>query len=325
MNAVESRDNYKKQLEQAASEGGSYSDFLDKSKSAADRIQAITTVHGLPTEDQVNEIAAVITDKDEDAGVRSAALSRAVSYVGKNETWIRDVIDILVDASEPVSLRRDCLSLLQQLKFTSQLFNAMRPEYLDALRSLVDTPNNVLRSEVLEVLSLEKDEYSQRRLFEGLTDPTKALLPEAKTLQLLGNDIHSEYYPEFRNIAQNASDVSIRKQAVRLLASDTSSAELLAGMLRDKNENEDIRQASAAALHALNPASFHAQARELILDTTESDNLRAASITALTHFADPDELQKDTQLTEHIQQMAQHNHVGPLQAAVARYNAAAAK
>lgn len=318
---IENRDDYISRLQQAAGHAGTYAEFLDTSNSTSERLHAITTAHGLPTSDQVDGIAAVILDRGEDPDLRAAALNRASNYVGDKQEWIDDTLAILKDPTEPVELRRETLSVLQQLKFQSLLFNANRSGYLDTLRSLVDDPDETLRAQVLEILSLEKDEYAQRRLLESLSSPDKALLPEVKTLQLLGNDIHSDYFPICRQIAQTSTNVQARKQAVKLLGSDPESSELLTAILRNKSEDEDVRKASAVALHSLNPADFHLQARQVIMDDTENDGLRAVSITALSHFAEPDALKSDSELRDHIKGMTGTPMSESLGAAVSQFDA----
>jgi hypothetical protein len=74
-------------------------------------------------------------------------------------------------------VRLAALRVLQMSSFRVVVFDPKRPEYLDALRTVIDDRNASLREQALEILAQERDEYAQRRLLEGLEDPSQALVP----------------------------------------------------------------------------------------------------------------------------------------------------
>ena len=69
-------------------------------------------------------------------------------------------------------------------------------------------------------------------------------------------------------------------------------------LLRDKDEDRDIRQISAAALQAVKPKRFQEQARELLLDDKEYDDIQATALTALEQFGDEKAVVKDSEVDE---------------------------
>ena len=117
---------------------------------------------------------------------------------------------------------------------------------------------------VLGILAREKDGYAQKRLLEGLQDPSKALVPPEKALQLLSYDVHAEAYPVAREIVKEPPNPEAKREALRLLSADANSAPVFEKLLRDKEEDRDIRQISAAALQAVKPKRFQEQAREIV-------------------------------------------------------------
>jgi len=92
-------------------------------------------------------------------------------------------------------------------------------------------------------------------------------------------------------------------QALRLLAADPSSAPLFEKLLRDKNELREIRQISASALNALKPDRLKECAREILLDKSDYDDIKATSLTALEQFGDDAALGKDKALLKSVDRL----------------------
>ncbi len=131
-------------------------------------------------------------------------------------------------------------------------------DYIATLRKVADDPDPELRQRVLGILAREKDGFAQKKLLEGLKNPDKALVPPEKALQLLSYDVHAEAYSAARAIVSKPPNDDARREALRLLAADATSAPLFEKLLRDKNELREIRQISASALHALKPEKLQA-------------------------------------------------------------------
>src|SRR5437667_255576 len=83
----------------------------------------------------------------------------------------------------------------------------------------------------------DEDEYVQRRLIEGLERRSKALVPAAKAVQLLGYDVHAEYFPLLRQIVRQPPTRAAKREAVRLLGADPASKQLLLDLFKDKRES----------------------------------------------------------------------------------------
>ena len=70
--------------------------------------------------------------------------------------------------------------------------------------------------------------------------------------------------------------------------------------LADKSELADVRQLAATALQALAPDRLQALARGIVLDTSESPELQATSLTALSQFGDAKDLAVDEALGKRV-------------------------
>jgi hypothetical protein len=320
MNTPEHRRRYAERIERAAQEQREgYRAFSDRSRPAEERQRALRRAATLRGQDEVTEAVDVILDREEDPDLRASALSAIGIEVGKSHDLIDMAIGLLRDGDEPETVRQAALGVLQQSSFRAATFNPKLPEYTDALRTVIDDPDASLREQALEILAQGRDEYAQRRLREGLEDPRQALVYPGKAVQLLGYDIHADYYPLLREMVKDPPSTEAKQEAVRLLAADPTSKELLVDTLRDKDEYREVRNASAAALHSLDPEEFQKQARQIVLDDGEYGDLRATAIDALALFADQEALSEDAELTSRVEQLKEQSPSEEVERSAARY------
>jgi uncharacterized protein (UPF0147 family) len=261
-----------------------------------------------------------IRDQSEEPARRAAALRASGRDMGQRDESIDLLLELLKDIAQPHEVRAAALQVLQTLAFTSSLFMAKRPAFLATLRSIVDDPDTQIRQAAIEILALEKDEYVQRRLNEGLDDPSKALVNPEKAIQLLGQDVHAELYPRLREIVQNPPNPAAREEAVRLLAGDPESKDLLVELLRDKGEEVKIRTLSAVALQALDPGEFSEQAKQVVVDDTDEESLRLTGLNGLTYFREQrPSLLPDREFDEALERLRNESTSSQLREAADRY------
>ena len=227
---------------------------------------------------------SVATSANKTTQQRVAALAETSGAVCESDENLQALLKILRDQNEPIKVRLATLQQLQGASFSVIAFESCRGDYMGALRELVDDPDPELRQRVLGILARENDSYVQTRLLEGLQNPEKALVPPEKALQLLSYDVHAEAYPIAREIVNNPPNPDAKREALRLLSADASSAPVFEKLMLDKKENRDIRQISAAALQAVKPRKFQERAREVLLDKKEYDDIQATALTGLTQF-----------------------------------------
>jgi hypothetical protein len=237
------------------------------------------------------------------ASQRIHALSRMGGDFCENTEKLQGVLNTIKDTAAPLAVRMTALQTMLSASFSAPNFNACRPDFLATLRSVAADKNMEIRERVLGILSREHDGYAQQVLMEGLQDPAKALLPPEKALQLLSYDIHADAYPLARKIVQNPPNEAAKREALRLLAADAESAPMFEKLLKNKKETVDVRQLSAAALNALAPEKLQQHARKIVLDKSEGDQLRATSLTAITHFADEAAMAKDNTLYKGVDKL----------------------
>jgi len=243
---------------------------------------------------------AVATNEKKTSAERAKAFAEAPLATIASDDTLQASLNVLRDPKQPIKVRLAALQSLQAATFAVLEFEPHREEYFATLRELVDDPDNELRQRVLGILAREKDGYVQKRLLEGLQDANKALVPPEKALQLLSYDVHAEAYPIAREIVKAPPNPEAKREALRLLSADANSAPVFEKLFRDKDEDRDIRQISAAALQAVKPKRFQEQARQLLLDDKEYDDIQATALTALEQFGDEKAVAKDQQLLSRI-------------------------
>ncbi|MEK6301020.1 MAG: HEAT repeat domain-containing protein [Acidobacteriota bacterium] len=235
---------------------------------------------------------------------RVAALAEVPLAVCESDKDLQAMLKVLRNKDEPVEVRLAALQSLAAAAFSVIAFESCRSDYIATLREVAEDPNPEIRQRVLGLLAREKDGFAQKKLLEGLKNPEKALVPPEKALQLLSYDVHAEAYSLARDIVSKPPNADAKREALRLLAADATSAPLFEKLLRDKDESAEIRQISASALHALKPEKLQEHAREMLLDKSEYEDIQATSLTALTQFGDDAAIADDKALLKSVDRLS---------------------
>src|SRR6478672_6605512 len=235
--------------------------FFDESKSTEERLNASKKSGTFVEEQDVAKALRILKDKqrNEDS-IRASAILALVNYAAQNEKFQDELLEYLNNPEESEEIKNAALSVLQTNMFSSASFNAKRPAFINALRNLVkdnrSSGRESIRERSAEYLALQKDEFIQRSLKEGLENPEKKIVEPEVAIQLLSYDLHSDLYPLLRNIVQNPPNMQAKKEALRNLSADSSSADLLLKTLNDKKEDKEIRHVCAVGLQSLQPEEF---------------------------------------------------------------------
>lgn len=256
------------------------------------------------TKRSMRSAMSVATSTGRTVPQRVAAMAHAPLAVCESDKDLQGMLKVLANKDEPIKVRLAALQSLQAASFSVIAFESCRADYLATLRKVAADPNPELRQRVLGLLARKKDGFAQKKLLEGLQDPDKALVPPEKALQLLSYDVHAEAYPIAREIVRKPPNEEAKREALRLLAADANSAPLFEKLLRDKNELREIRQISASALHALKPEKLQQNARKILLDKSDYDDIKATSLTALEQFGDEAALGKDKALLNSVDRLS---------------------
>jgi HEAT repeat protein len=247
---------------------------------------------------------AVATNERRVPKERVAAFAEAPLAVCEKDEHLQATLAVVRNQQEPVEVRLAAMESLAAAAFSVISFEPCRNDYIATLREVATDPNQQIRATALGALAGEKDAFAQKKLLEGLKSPDTALVPPEKALQLLSYDVHAESYSVARDIARNPPSPAAKHEALRLLAADAASAPFFEKVLRDKDEMRENRQIAASALNALNPDKFQKNAREMLLDKSEYEDIQATSLTALGQFGDDEAVAKDTALLKSVDRLS---------------------
>ena len=247
---------------------------------------------------------ATLNSVTSSAKAKVAALQALGWSIADSRAKYAVVLALVTDREQTPAVRAAALAAAQSVTFDAQRFAALRPDYLRALRSVSDDPDLELRQRALGMLMREGDPPTQQRLLEGLTDPTQALLPPEKVLQLLAYDVHAEAYVAARKIAANPPNPDAKREALRLLAADSSAVPVFEDILKNRQEPSELRRLSASALHQLAPNRFQALAREIAMSAEgEDEDLRTSCLVALAQFGNVDAMRGDSALQQQVERL----------------------
>ena len=191
---------------------------------------------------------------------------------------------------------------LQAASFSVVAFESCRGDVPRDAQERRDRPDPELRQRVLGILAREKDGFAQEKLLEGLEDPDKALVPPEKALQLLSYDVHAEAYPVGARDREQAAERR-RPSARRCGCSRPtprrrrSSRSCCATRRRPPAIGRIV---GVGAARPIAPQVLQTHAREIVLDASESDEMQATSLTALTQFGDTAAVSADKALRKRI-------------------------
>jgi HEAT repeat protein len=233
----------------------------------------------------------------------AAAAGTSLAMI-ENDKDFQTMLQVLRNKEEPIEVRMAALQSLGAAAFSVIAFESCRPDYIATLREVATDPNETLRKRALGILMRNKDGFAQKKLLEGLKNPDKALVSPEKALQLLSYDVHAEAYAVARDIVKKPPNELARREAIRLLAADGKSAPLFEKLLRDKKELREIRQIAASALQSLKPEALQQNARKILLDKSDYDDIKATSLTALEQFGDDAALGKDKALLKSVDRLS---------------------
>jgi len=231
---------------------------------------------------------------------KQTAGAPAPVHVAKNTDDVRRLLKVLCDSSKSIEVRMAALQSLGAAAFSVANFDSVNADYIAALREVSTDSHEQLRRRALGILMRNKDGFAQKKLLDGLKDPAKALVPPEKALQLLSYDVHTDAYEIARDIVKKPPNDDAKREALRLLAADAKAAPIFEKVLRDKKELRANRQIAAAALHSLDPGKLQQQARKILLDKSDYDDIKATSLVALQQFGDDEALGKDKALLKSV-------------------------
>jgi hypothetical protein len=265
---------------------------------------ALEKVSVITGREAAEKALSIVADTNQDATVRVLALQKISVGAVDNRELINIALRILPDTTENIAVRKEAFKTLQTLTFSSRELTLMSADFKAALRIMLDDSNRELREGAAESLAQKKDEYVQRRLLDELKNKETKIVSRAKAIQLLGYDIHAEHFPIVREVLKDEkADETEKIEAIHVLASDSSSRDILRDLMADKKQSKEIRLSSASALHAVNPEDYVNIAKESVLDEKEDADIRANFLNGMRLHIENTSVGNDKQFVRRIESL----------------------
>jgi hypothetical protein len=247
-------------------------------------LQSLETAVASPAPSSLAAVTASLSRAGSDPKETSDIIASLPLDAGYGPT-VTALLELLDDASVAPEVRLAALRKVGAAEFQADRFTPFRADFIARLRKLALDDDKALREAALERLSFSNDEEAQKLLREGLERKRKLLVSDAKAVQLLASDDHSGSVDLFRNLAVNGKG-QVREQALRALAADSQSVPLFQQIATDKTEHPALREVALANLKSMAPMVLSDVGLSVVLDAGNSDRLRAAAVSALTHAND---------------------------------------
>lgn len=257
----------------------------------------------MDVDDYRKQFAAQIAGK---TASRSPSLWMTEVRSAGSESSISARIEQLRNSELESDERNRALRQLQAAAFTGPKFGPFQASFIQALRFIATNKDDPLRQSALEHLSAESDPVARQILTEGLTDPTKAAVSDAKALQLLAQDDHADAASLAREVFSKTDDPGAKEEAVRAMASDPAAIGLLTDIVKNQALPDQLRSLGASGLRVLDPQAFQSEALRIISDEKESDALKTQYLVILDRLNGAGALGRDvSDALEHLSQMTQ--------------------
>ena len=184
-----------------------------------------------------------------------------------SESKIARLIDVLNDKSSSPNSKQSALSRLDVISVFSPVLPRMMPDYVNALRGLMDDDDSDVRIHAYSTLASMKDEVAQERLQSELqSDKPEAdrIVPTHQAIGMLGFDEKALDYGVLRKIAENPPSEKSLVAAIRHLPADSESYGVLKGVMEDDSRPLEARSLVPDMINNVNPRDFLASVEKML-------------------------------------------------------------
>jgi hypothetical protein len=252
--------------------------FLDSNQPLEQRKSAAAHLDLEADKDAVKGVQDLLNDPKEHDSLRAIAMRRLTP---QNPGQTLRKAALILDNPNDGGVELD-VQAVNSIGFI-HMFHVITPEERhlghSALRKALENQASAVRSAALTVLAGDKDEHAIRMLKDGLAAKEKLVLDVPSAIHLLGAAAGQDSHQNLRPFLKDA-DAAIRVAAISQLGSDAESRPAITGLLRDKDQPLEVRNAAIQAL-LYHDKQFSETAFALISDGKTPEPLRQKLIRAV--------------------------------------------
>ncbi len=309
-NTKNTLEQYKQTVKETADSYQRYTKAFEKAETFNEKNSALDNLSSIHPGDSklVKKAFKIVTDKGENNNLRLKALRKLHDYLYGNTDAIKKVIKIMVRKKEPAEIRRAALESLRVISFSSPALNSCMGEYKQGLKAIVRDADPELSMAAIEILAGYNDPDVQGLLKEGLEDHSKALVPDAKAIQLLGLQRTGGFNDTIRKHLEKSNNPDVLVEAITALSSDEASQNLIQKKLEDKSGDKYVRLTSLSALNSSSPDKFIESAKKIINDKSDYNDVKISSLNAIAAQPRYNNFYNDKEFSGNVESLTTHEN-----------------
>lgn len=249
--------------------------FLDNNKSDIDRLLAAKSALLHSNDDQGKAISILLDKAGESIEIRL----RSLQLINEGEaSFLEAALQIISDESEDTELRSELIHKMLLARRANRSFHSRKHEFLDILRGLIKSNNQILRTQAFEILSSFGDHNIQDILVKEIQEPDNKLLNKSDAIFLLRQSAKNQHTKLFRNIIENTNENPETKiEAIKGLVTEKDSDKLLLNVLMNNTEDVRLRDATMKPLWHINQELTFELAPKILLESKELEGINIFS------------------------------------------------
>jgi tyrosinase len=196
--------------------------------------------------------------------------------IANSEERIDELINVLNTADATAREKEEALHTLEVISVFSPVMPVKTPEFVNALRGLLDEPDTNLRRKVFSDLAVMKDVIVQERLLKELESDKpegEKVLPTHEIISLLGQDEKVLTRNLLKKIAQNPPDKKSLIEVVRHIPADDDSLGMLMGIMEDNSNPLELRSMIPNIINNVSPISFINSVKKIMEEPEGNDEM----------------------------------------------------
>lgn len=309
-NTDNSQEQYKQNVKTATDNYRNYAESFEKAETTDEKNSALDNLSYIHPNDSklAKQVFNIVIDKSVNNNLRLKALRKLNNYLYNNTGPIKKVIKIMANKREPVNIRRAALQSLRAISFSSPALNSCMGEYKQGLRAIVRDADPELSMAAIEILAGYNNPQVQELLKEGLDDHSKAIVPDAKAIQLLGLQRTGGYNDTIRKHLEKSNNPDVLVEAITALSSDEASQNLIQQKLEDKSGDKYVRLTSLSALNSSSPDKFIESAKKIINDKSDYNDVKISSLNAIASQPRYNSFYNDQEFSGNVESLTTHEN-----------------
>lgn len=193
------------------------------------------------------------------------AATRRILEIARDPRQIDSLVRIINDPGSSVDDKVAAINTLNNVSNFSPEVRSRMAEIVNALRGMMRSPDQSLRMSALSTLAWMKDEVAQALLLQEVESDKQEedkVVPTPMAILLLGRDEKALPAPLLRRIAQNPPTPESREEAVRHMAADRESFDILKEIMEDDKNSLEVRSMIPNMLSSIDAPAFLTTARK---------------------------------------------------------------